>query len=67
MLTQKENSATTVVWNPGGEGAARLADLGDEEWHQMVCVEGANILGAAISLGPGESHTMRVTLSLADI
>ncbi len=67
LLTQKENSATTVVWNPGEEGAGRLADLGDQEWHPMICVEGANILGAAISLGPGESHTMRVTLSLTDI
>lgn len=67
LLTQKENSATTVVWNPWGEGAARLADLGDQEWHLMLCVEGANILGAAISLGPGESHSMRVTLSRTDI
>ena len=58
LLTQKENSATTVVWNPWRDGAARLADLGDDEWHQMVCVEGANILDAAISLAPGESHTM---------
>jgi glucose-6-phosphate 1-epimerase len=67
LLTHKENSATTVVWNPWEEGAARLADLGDQEWHLMLCVEGANILGAAISLGPGESHSMRVTLSVRDI
>jgi len=66
LLTQKENSATTIVWNPWRDGAARLADLGDDEWHPMACVEGANILDAAISLAPGESHTLRVTLSLAD-
>jgi glucose-6-phosphate 1-epimerase len=67
LLTQKENSATTVVWNPWREGSARLADLGDQEWHHMICVEGANILGAALLLGPGESHSMRVTLGLTDI
>lgn len=67
VLTQKENSATTVVWNPGWDGAAKLSDLGKDEWHQMVCVEGANILGSSISLMPSESHTMRVTLSLADM
>jgi glucose-6-phosphate 1-epimerase len=67
LLIQKENSATTVVWNPWRQGAAHMADLGDDEWHQMVCVEGANILDAAILLAPDESHTMQVTLRLADI
>jgi glucose-6-phosphate 1-epimerase len=66
FVTEKETSSTTVVWNPWRDGAAKLTDLGDEEWHAMVCVEGANILGAAISLAPGQSHTMRVTLTPLD-
>ncbi len=66
LCTEKENSATTIVWNPWREGAARLADLGDGEWHSMVCAEGGNIIGAAVSIGPGESHSLRVRLSVRE-
>jgi glucose-6-phosphate 1-epimerase len=65
IKTEKENSATTIVWNPWEKGAAGLADLGDDEWTQMMCVEASNILGAAVWLGPGETHTMGATLSVA--
>ena len=64
IRTEKENSATTVVWNPWQEGAASLADLGDDEWQRMACVEASNILGAAVSLAPGQEHTMQATLSV---
>jgi glucose-6-phosphate 1-epimerase len=64
ILTQKENSATTVVWNPWQQGAASLSDLGNDEWRRMVCVEASNILAAAVSLEPGQEHTMRATLSI---
>jgi glucose-6-phosphate 1-epimerase len=65
LRTDKENSATTVVWNPWQQGAASLADLGDDEWRTMACVEASNILGSAVSLAPCQQHTMRATLSLA--
>ena len=65
IRTTKEHSQTTVVWNPWQDGAATLADLGDEEWQTMACVEASNILESAIVLAPGASHTMKATLSLA--
>jgi glucose-6-phosphate 1-epimerase len=65
VRTAKENSSTTIVWNPWRQGAAKLPDLGDEEWQQMICVEAANILGGAISLDPGKEHTMHVEIGLA--
>ncbi len=64
ISTRKENSLTTVVWNPWKEGAATMADLGDTEWQQMACVEASNIMDYAISLAPGNQHTMTATLSL---
>ena len=64
LRTEKENSATTVVWNPWQEGAAAIADLGDEEWRRFACVEASNILGAAIELAPGQTHTMQARLSV---
>lgn len=64
IATEKQNSQNTVVWNPAADGAAAISDLGDDEWHQMVCVEAANVGAATVTLGPGEEHTMRVTLSV---
>jgi glucose-6-phosphate 1-epimerase len=64
IRTEKQRSTTTVVWNPWQQGAASLADLGDEEWRVMACVEASNILESAITLGPGEEHTMCSILSV---
>lgn len=61
---RKENSLSTVVWNPWSEGAARLQDLGDGEWRQFLCVEASNILDAAIHLAPGQEHRMTAVLTV---
>lgn len=63
---EKQGSLTTVIWNPWSNGAAALADLGDDEWRQMACVEASNILGNAVTLAPGEEHTMTATLCVAE-
>jgi len=63
----KENSLTTVVWNPWREGAAGLKDLGDGEWKQFLCVEASNILGSAVNLDPGQEHKMIAVLSVAKL
>lgn len=64
LRTTKWNSAATIVWNPWREGAAALADLGDEEWRRMLCVEGGNILNAGVKLQPGAIHTMAIELNV---
>ena len=64
---EKNNSLTTVVWNPWREGAARLSDLDDGEWTQYLCVEASNILDASVSLAPGEEHKMTAVLSSAKL
>ena len=62
----KENSFTTVVWNPWQEGAHALADLADDEWKQMLCVEASNVLSEAVTLGPGQQHRLAVSIKVAD-
>jgi glucose-6-phosphate 1-epimerase len=61
---RKDNSRTTVVWNPWHEGAAGLRDLGNGEWTQFLCVEASNILDAAVNLAPGKEHRMTAVLSV---
>jgi glucose-6-phosphate 1-epimerase len=52
------------VWNPWETGAKALSDMEDDEWRQMVCAEASNILGSAVELVPGESHTMTATIGV---
>lgn len=44
--------ADVVVWNPGAEKAAALADLDDGGWREMLCVEAA-VVGRPVELEPG--------------
>lgn len=60
----KENSRTTVVWNPWSTGAKALADLGDEGWRTMACVEASNIRDYGIDLAPGQQHSMRTVIRI---
>lgn len=64
IQTEKKNSLTTVIWNPGAAGAKALADLGDDEWHQMTCVEASNIRAFAVDLAPGAEHAMSATIKV---
>lgn len=55
-------SDSTVVWNPGPEKAARLADFPDSGWRKMLCVETANALSDYRVLNEGQSHTIGVMI-----
>lgn len=63
----KLNSQSTVVWNPSVEGAKRIPDLGDDEWPYFACVEASNVMDCALSVAPGETHTLGTTLSCEKI
>jgi glucose-6-phosphate 1-epimerase len=62
LRVAKENSLTTVVWNPWAQKAKSLSDLGDGQWVQMVCVETSNVSVFAVDLAPGQQHTMKAIL-----
>ena len=62
---QKEQSGTTVVWNPWSTGAQALKDLADDEWRTMACVEASNIRASAVGLAPGERHTMNTLIKVS--
>ena len=62
----KENSSTTVVWNPWVQKAQSLSDFGDDEWIQMICVETSNVSDFAVDLAPGQQHKMKALIKVAD-
>ena len=61
-MTLSGNNRTAIVWNPWIEKGARLSQFEDDAWKRMFCVESADVMDAAVSLSPGESHTLRMTL-----
>jgi len=58
ITVSKENSATTVVWNPWKEKAQALADMGDDEYQNFVCVETVNTGEDTVTLKPGATHSL---------
>ena len=52
-----------AVWNPWDKKAKALPDLGDDEYKQMLCVDGA-VIEKPISLKPGEEWMGQLELSV---
>jgi glucose-6-phosphate 1-epimerase len=61
----KQNSRTTVVWNPWSTGAQSMSDLGDDGWRTMACVEASNMRAFGVDLAPGQQHTMKTVIQVA--
>ncbi len=64
ITAAKSGSRTTVVWNPWSALAAKLPDLGDEDWRRFVCVETANVAENSVMLAPKEAHVMEARISV---
>jgi glucose-6-phosphate 1-epimerase len=63
----KRNSHTTVVWNPGLEGAAPERDFGPSGAREMLCVETANAASDAVRLQPHAVHLLYARISLEPV
>jgi glucose-6-phosphate 1-epimerase len=62
IVVEKNGSRETVVWNPWAEDAAKMADMEPDGWKRMLCAETANVEEGAVTLRPGETHTMRAEI-----
>lgn len=60
----KDGSSSTVVWNPWTEKAAGMRDVGADAWPGFLCVETANVRSDAVTLAPGQEHTMTAVLEV---
>ena len=67
ILVAKKGSASTVVWNPWKELTATMADMEPDAWLHMTCIETANVGEDALTLAPGEHHSMRAHISIEKI
>lgn len=66
LVVAKSGSQTTVVWNPWKELSAKLADMDDDGWRSMACVETANAAENMLAIAPGTLHTMEARISVEE-
>lgn len=62
FIIKREGLPDVVVWNPWEKKSKSIPDFGDEEYRQMLCVDGA-VIEKPITLKPGEEWTGRLELS----
>jgi glucose-6-phosphate 1-epimerase len=60
---QKQNSGTTVVWNPWDK-VSTISDLNPEDAEHFLCVETANAKEQTLNLPPGVEHVLIARLAL---
>lgn len=57
-------SASAVVWNPWQATAKAMADMGDDDYRRMICVETTNAGPDIIDLAPGGEHHLSVSYAV---
>ena len=65
IYIESKGSNSAVVWNPWKKIAAGMADLGDEDYKRMLCVETTNAGHDIVSVAPGKSYSMTAEYSLS--
>lgn len=65
VVIHPRGAAQTVVWNPWAEQAAATADLSEDSWRRFVCVETAATGQQALTLVPGQTHSVGCSVSTA--
>ena len=60
----KENSNSTLVWNPGAERCRQIADLEDEEYRSFLCIECNRAGEDSLVLVPGKEYRISQKITL---
>ncbi|MCE5975886.1 D-hexose-6-phosphate mutarotase [Pseudomonas sp. JR33AA] len=55
-------SRSAVIWNPWIDRARDLADMADDGWQRMLCIETANVWDDLVELKPGHSCSLEVRI-----
>jgi len=55
---ESEGSASAVVWNPWSATAAAMADLGDDDYKTLICVETTNAGPDVVKVPAGDEHRL---------
>ena len=56
--------STAVVWNPWAETAASMADLEDDDYKKMICVETANAGPETVEIAAGSEYRLEAAYTI---
>ncbi len=56
--------STAVVWNPWAETAASMADLDDDDYRKMICVETANAGPETVEIAAGSYYRLQAEYTI---
>ncbi|MGH8439001.1 MAG: D-hexose-6-phosphate mutarotase [Pseudomonas sp.] len=62
ICLSSSGSRSAVIWNPWIERAAELADMADDGWQRMLCIETANVWDDVVMLAPGATHSLNLSI-----
>ncbi|WP_028865088.1 D-hexose-6-phosphate mutarotase [Psychromonas aquimarina] len=58
LIMQNSGNDSEVLWTPWVDGAAAFADMPDNGYQTMFCIESAVTAKQGITVAPGQSHTL---------
>ena len=67
IVITADNSKTAIVWNPGAEVAEKMADLGDKDYLNFVCVETANAANEVVEVAAGSEYKMAARYTVEEL
>ncbi|MGY3859765.1 D-hexose-6-phosphate mutarotase [Aeromonas intestinalis] len=56
------NHDSVVVWTPWLEGASAMADMSDDGYRTMLCIEAAITADAGVTIAPDEEHSVSTVI-----
>lgn len=62
LKINQEGSNSMVVWNPWREKSKQMADMDEESYRSMVCLETANALEDARIIQPTATHVLKMMI-----
>ncbi|MCU7939611.1 MAG: hypothetical protein KZQ64_02970 [gamma proteobacterium symbiont of Bathyaustriella thionipta] len=58
ITIKKQNSLSTIVWNPWQDNSLQMNDMADDAWLSMLCIEAANVQSNEVLLHPGQTQQL---------
>lgn len=62
IIITKENSASTIVWNPWRDKSEKMDDFEEDGYHHMLCVESGNVGENEVCIKSGETHKIKISI-----
>ncbi|MFJ2983801.1 MULTISPECIES: D-hexose-6-phosphate mutarotase [unclassified Pseudomonas] len=63
ITLNSQGSRSAVIWNPWTDRARELPDMADEGWQRMLCIETANVWDDVVTVAPGKSVALTLSIS----